>query len=226
MDDDFTYVATWRGFVHVAFVVDTCARRLVGWRVSGNATASFVLDAPEQAIHDRRPAKGAGLVAHSDRGSQYLAIRRTERLAEAGIGPSVGSVEDSHDNALAETVIGLFRTEAIRPRGPWRSPEAVAFATPERVDRSDNRRPLAPIGHIPPAEAEAACYDRTDVQPRPAQPIPTSLRKTRGGSKGLLIIVCLPVRRTGEPQTKDSLREQSRCLIYGTCRPRTGTLIE
>ena len=165
---DFTYVATWRGFVYVALVIDTYAQRIVGWRVSGSATAGFVLDALEQAIHDRRPAKGAGLVAHSDRGSQYLAIRYTERLAEAGIEPSVGSVGDSYDNALAETVIGLFKTEVIRPRGPWRSLEAVEFATLEWVDWFNNRRLLAPIGHIPPAEAEAAYYAQIDMQPRAA----------------------------------------------------------
>ena len=165
---DLTYVATWRGFVYVALVIDTYARRIVGWRVSGSATAGFVLDALEQAIHDRRPAKGAGLVAHSDRGSQYLAIRYTERLAEAGIEPSVGSVGDSYDNALAETVSGLFKTEVIRPRGPWRSLEAVEFATLEWVDWFNNRRLLAPIGYIPPAEAEAAYYAQIDMQPRAA----------------------------------------------------------
>ena len=131
---DFTYVATWRGFVYVSFVIDAYARRIVGWRVSGNATAGFVLDALEQAIHDRRPAKGAGLVARSDHGSQYLAIHYAERLAEAGIEPSVGSIANSYDNALAETVIGLFKTEVIRPRGPWRSLEAVEFDTLEWVD--------------------------------------------------------------------------------------------
>ena len=160
---DFTYVATWAGFAHVAFVIDACARRIVGWRVSRSATAGFVLDALEQAIHDRQPVKGAGLVAHSDRGAQYLAIRYTERLAEAGIEPSVGSVGDSYDNALAETVIGLFKTEVIRPRGPWRSLEAVEFATLEWVDWFNTRRPLEPIGHVPPAEAEAAYHDALEA---------------------------------------------------------------
>jgi transposase InsO family protein len=160
---DFTYVATWRGFVYVAFVIDTYARRIVGWRVNGSATAGFVLDALEQAIHDRQPAKGTGLVAHSDRGSQYLAIRYTERLAEEGIEPSVGSVGDSYDNALAETVIGLFKTEVIRPRGPWRSLEAVEFATLEWVDWFNHRRLLEPIGNVPPAEAEAAYYDALET---------------------------------------------------------------
>ena len=165
---DFTYVATWRGFVYVAFVIDAYARRIVGWRVSSRATAGFVLDALEQAIHDRRPAKDSGLVAHSDRGSQYLAIRYTERLVEEGIAPSVGSVGDSYDNALAETVIGLFKTEVIRPRGPWRSLAAVEFATLEWVDWFNNRRLLEPIGHVPPAEAEAAYYEQIDMQPRAA----------------------------------------------------------
>ena len=165
---DFTYVATWRGNARVAFVIDTYARRIVGWRVSRTADAGFVLDALEQAIHDRQPAKNAGLVAHSDRGSQYLAIRYTERLAEEGIEPSVGSVGDSYDNALAETVIGLFKTEVIRPRGPWRSLEAVEFATLEWVDWFNNRRLLAPIGHIPPAEAEADYYAQIDMQPQAA----------------------------------------------------------
>ena len=160
---DFTYVATWQGFVHVAFVIDAYARRIVGWRVSRSATAGFVLDALEQAIHQRRPAKDTGLVAHSDRGSQYLAIRYTERLAEAGIAPSVGSVGDSFDNALAETVIGLFKTEVIRRRGPWRSLEAVEFATLEWVHWFNHRRLLGPIGHIPPAEAEAAFHAQVDA---------------------------------------------------------------
>ena len=117
---DFAYVATWAGFVCVAFVIDTCARRIVGWRVSGSATASVSLDALEQPIHDCGPAEGSGLVAHSDRGSRHLAIRYAERLAEEGIEPSAGSVGDRYDDALAETVTGLFETEVIRPRGPWR----------------------------------------------------------------------------------------------------------
>jgi putative transposase len=154
---DFTYVATWQGFVYVAFVIDVFARRIVGWRVSRTAHAAFVLDALEQALHDRRPLKG-GLIHHSDRGCQYVAIRYTERLLEAGIEPSVGSVGDSYDNALAETVIGLFKTEVIRRRGPWRNTEAVEFATLDWVDWFNNRRLLEPIGNIPPAEAEARYY--------------------------------------------------------------------
>src|SRR3954469_23479328 len=159
---DFTYVTTWQGFVYVAFVIDVFARRIVGWRVSRTAHADFVLDALEQALHDRRPVKG-GLIHHSDRGSQYVAIRYTERLLEAGIEPSVGSVGDSYDNALAETINGLFKTEVIRRRGPWRSLEAVEFATLEWVDWYNNRRLLEPIGNIPPAEAEARYYAQLEV---------------------------------------------------------------
>ena len=155
---DFTYVATWKGFVYVAFVIDTFARRIVGWRVSRTAHADFVLDALEQALHDRRPFVGGELVHHSDRGSQYISIRYTERLAEAGLEPSVGSVGDSYDNALAETINGLFKAEVIHRRGPWRNLEAVEFATLEWVDWFNHRRLLEPIGNIPPAEAEAAYY--------------------------------------------------------------------
>ncbi|WP_169197068.1 IS3 family transposase [Devosia sp. MC1541] len=155
---DFTYVATWKGFAYVAFVIDAYARKIVGWRVSTSAHAGFVLDALEQAVHERRPAKGMGLVHHSDRGSQYLSIRYTERLAEAGIEPSVGSVGDSYDNALAETINGLFKAEVIHRRGPWRSFEAVEYATLEWVDWFNNRRLLEPIGNIPPAEAEVNFY--------------------------------------------------------------------
>jgi transposase InsO family protein len=155
---DFTYVATWAGFVYVAFVIDAFARRIVGWRVSRTAHASFGLDALEQALHERRPIQGGGLVHHSDRGVQYVSIKYTERLTEAGIEPSVGSVGDSYDNALAETINGLYKTEVIRRRGPWRSLEAVEFATLEWVDWFNNRRLLEPIGNIPPAEAEARFY--------------------------------------------------------------------
>lgn len=159
---DFTYVATWQGFVYVAFVIDAFARRIIGWRVSRTAHAGFVLDALEQAIHDRRPVKG-GLTHHSDRGSQYVSIRYTERLLDAGIEPSVGSVGDSYDNALAETVIGLFKTEVIRRRGPWRSLEAVEYATLEWVAWFNNHRLLEPIGNVPPAEAEARYYAAGDA---------------------------------------------------------------
>ena len=155
---DFTFVATWAGFVYVAFVIDAFARRIVGWRASRTAHAGFVLDGLEQALHDRRPVHGEGLVHHSDRGVQYVSIKYTERLIEAGLVPSVGSVGDSYDNALAETINGLYKTEVIHRRGPWRSFEAVEFATLEWVDWFNNRRLLEPIGNIPPAEAEARYY--------------------------------------------------------------------
>jgi transposase InsO family protein len=159
---DFTYVSTWTGFVYVAFVIDVYARRIVGWRASRTAHASFVLDALEQALHERRPVRRGGLVHHSDRGSQYVSIRYTERLAEAGVEPSVGSVGDSYDNALAETINGLYKAEVIHRRGPWRSFEAVEFATLEWVDWFNNRRLLEPIGNIPPAEAEERYYAMLD----------------------------------------------------------------
>ena len=155
---DFTYVATWRGFVYVAFVIDAFARRIVGWRVSATADAGFVLDALEQALHDRRPVERSGLIHHSDRGVQYVSIKYTGRLAEAGIEPSVGSVGDSYDNALAETINGLYKTEVIRRRGPWRSLEDVELATLEWVDWFNTRRLLEPIGNMPPAEAEERYY--------------------------------------------------------------------
>ncbi|GGB10171.1 transposase [Brucella endophytica] len=160
---DFTYVATWAGFVYVAFVIDAFARRIVGWRVSRTANAGFVLDALEQALHDRRPVQGGGLVHHSDRGVQYLSIRYSERLTEAGIDPSVGSVGDSYDNALAETINGLYKAEVIHRRGPWRNFETVEFATLEWVDWFNHRRLLEPIGNIPPAEAEARYYAMLDA---------------------------------------------------------------
>ncbi len=160
----------WGGFVCAALVIDADARRIVGWRVSRTAQAGFVLDALEQALHERRPGRG-GLVHHSDRGGQYLALRYTDRLVEAGIEPSVGSVGDSYDNALAETVMGLFKTEVIHRRGPWRSLEAVEFATLEVVDWFNTRRLLGPIDHVPPAEAEAASTQplRSGTWPRSTQ---------------------------------------------------------
>ena len=180
---DFTYVATWAGFVYVAFIIDVFARRIVGWRVSRTAHAGFVLDALEQALHQRRPVQGSGLVHHSDRGSQYLALRYTERLVDAGVEPSVGSVGDSYDNALAETINGLYKAEVIHRRGPWRSFEAVEFATLEWVNWFNTRRLLEPIGNIPPAEAEAAYYAELEATPDGGVGTkPISLRETRGGS--------------------------------------------
>ena len=159
---DFTYVSTWTGFVYVAFIIDAFARYIVGWRVSRTAHAGFVLDALEQALHQRRPKKGTGLVHHSDRGSQYVSIKYTGRLLDAGLEPSVGSVGDSYDNALAETINGLYKTEVIHRRGPWRSLETVEFATLEWVDWFNNRRIFEPIGNMPPAEAEARYYRSLD----------------------------------------------------------------
>ena len=160
---DFTYVATWNGFVYVAFVIDVFARRIVGWRVSASMRTDFVLDALEQAIYARRGDALTGLVHHSDRGTQYLSMRYTDRLADAGIAPSVGSQGDAYDNALAESVIGLFKTEVIRRKGPWRSLEAVEFATLAWVDWFNMRRLLGPIGDVPPAEFEAQYYAQAAV---------------------------------------------------------------
>jgi len=157
---DLTYVATWRGFAYVAFVIDTYARRIVGWRASSSLRSDLALDALEQAIYDRRCGEQDRLIHHSDRGVQYLSIRYTERLAEAGIEPSVGSKGDSYDNALAESVIGLFKTEVIRRRGPWRSLEDVEFATLEWVAWYNSHRLLEPIGYVPPVEHEEAYYCR------------------------------------------------------------------
>jgi putative transposase len=159
---DFTYVATWRGFVYVAFVIDVFSRMLVGWRVSTSMKADLVLDALEQAIHARSDTEG--LIHHSDRGTQYLSIRYSERLAECGIEASVGATGDSYDNALAESIIGLFKTEVIGPRGPWRTVDSVEYATLEWVDWFNNRRLLEPIGDVPPVEFELAYHRQRDNQ--------------------------------------------------------------
>ena len=155
---DFTYVSTWQGWLYVAFVVDVFARRIVGWRVSRSMHTEFVLDALEQALYDRRPEGGGRLTHHSDRGSQYVSIRYTERLAEAGIEPSVGSKGDSYDNALAETINGLYKAELIHRRGPWKTREAVELATLEWVSWFNHHRLMEPLGYVPPAEAEANYY--------------------------------------------------------------------
>ena len=152
---DFTYVSTWQGFVYVAFVIDVFARRIVGWRVSSSMRTDFVLDALEQALYERRPGEDGGLIHHSDRGSQYVSIRYTERLAEAGIEPSVGSAGDAYDNAMAETINGLYKTEVINKRAPWKTKESVELATLEWVAWFNQHRLMEPIGNIPPAEAEA-----------------------------------------------------------------------
>jgi putative transposase len=157
---DFTYVSTWQGFVYVAFVIDVFARRIVGWRVSSSMQTDFVLDALEQALYARRSEREGTLVHHSDRGSQYVSIRYSERLAEAGVEPSVGSTGDSYDNALAETINGLYKAEIIHRRGPWKTREAVELATLEWVSWFNHHRLLEPIGYIPPAEAEANYWRR------------------------------------------------------------------
>jgi len=157
---DITYVATWVGFVYVAFVSDVFSRRILGWRVARSLKTELVLDALEQALWARHEPKG--LIHHSDRGSQYLSIRYSERLAEAGVEASVGSRGDSYDNALAETINGLYKSEVINRCGPWRSLEAVEFATLEWVDWFNNRRLLEPIGNIPPAEFEEAYYRKQE----------------------------------------------------------------
>jgi putative transposase len=154
---DFTYVSTWQGWLYVAFVIDVFARRIVGWRVSTSMHTDFVLDALEQALYARQPELG-GLIHHSDRGSQYVSILYTERLAEAGVEPSVGSRGDSYDNALAETINGLYKAELIYKRGPWKNRESVELATLEWVSWFNHQRLLEPIGYIPPAEAEAQYY--------------------------------------------------------------------
>lgn len=155
---DITYVATWAGFAYVAFVVDVYSRRIVGWRVSSSLRSDLALDALEQALHARPDAAGA--VVHSDRGTQYTSIRYTERLADAGLERSVGSVGDSYDNALAETINGLYKTEVIRRHGPWRNIDDVEYATLVWVDWFNNRRLLEPLGYVPPAEFEVAYYQQ------------------------------------------------------------------
>ena len=155
---DFTYVSTWQGWLYVAFVIDVFARRIVGWRVSSSMHTDFVLDALEQALYARQPERDSSLVHHSDRGSQYVSIRYSERLAEAGIEPSVGSRGDSYDNALAETITGLYKAEMIHRRAPWKTKEAVELATLEWVSWFNHQRLLKSIGHVPPAEFEDAYY--------------------------------------------------------------------
>ena len=163
---DITFVSTWRGPVYVAFVIDVFSRRIVGWRVWHSLRTDLVLDALEQALHARRPE--VGLIHHSDRGSQYLSIRYGERLAEAGIAPSVGSVGDSYDNAMAETVIGLYKTELINHRGPWHHLDDVEYDTLEWVDWFNHRRLLQPIGDIPPVEFEQCYYNQLEGQTKAA----------------------------------------------------------
>lgn len=194
---DFTYVATWRGFVYAAFVIDVFARRIVGWRVSSSLRTDFVLDALEQAIYERCDAGVTDLVHHSDRGTQYLSMRYTERLADAGIAPSVGSRGDSYDNALAESIIGLFKAEVIQLKGPWRHLEAVEFATLRWVDFFNNRRLLEPIGYVPPAEYEAHYYEQRHREP-------TSASLPHAGALGGILGVASQSLATAADRLQDS----------------------
>ena len=162
---DFTYVSTWQGWLYVAFVIDVYARRIVGWRVRSSMRTDFVLDALEQALYARQPERNDALIHHSDRGSQYVSIRYSERLAEVGIEPSVGSRGDSYDNALAETINGLYKTELIHRRAPWKTREAVELATLEWVSWFNHHRLLESLGYIPPAEAEENFYRQQERQP-------------------------------------------------------------
>lgn len=162
---DLTYVATWRGFVYVAFVIDVFARLIVGWRATTSLSADIALDALEQALHERQLDPEGPLVHHSDRGVQYVSIRYTERLADVGIEPSVGSRGDSYDNALAESIIGLYKTEVIRRRGPWRGVDDVEFATLEWVHWYNTQRLLGPIGNIAPVEHELNYYREQEGSP-------------------------------------------------------------
>jgi len=161
---DFTYASTWQGWLYVAFVIDAYAKRIVGWRASSSMTTDFVLDALEQALYDRRPDPSNELIHHSDRGSQYVSIRYSERLGEAGINPSVGNTGDAYDNALAETINGLYKAEVIHKRGPWKTKAAVELATLEWVSWFNHQRLLESIGDIPPAEAEQRYYQQLAVQ--------------------------------------------------------------
>ncbi len=161
---DFTYVSTWQGWQYVAFVIDVYARRIVGWRQSSSMRTDFVLDALEQALFDRRPERTDALIHHSDRGSQYVSIRYSERLAEAGIEPSVGSRGDSYDNALAETINGLYKAELIHRRAPWKTKESLELVTLQWVSWFSHHRLLESIGYIPPAEAEENYYQQLACQ--------------------------------------------------------------
>ncbi len=199
---DFTYVATWAGFVYVAFVVDTFARRIVGWRVSRTAHAGFVLDPLEQALHDRRPVRGGGLVHHSDRGVQYVSIKYTERLVEAGLVPSVGSVGDSYDNALAETINGLYKTEVISRRGPWRSLEAVGSTPVASSSRSEIS--------LPPRLKPA-------IMPRPrVTPSPRDSNQTASGKPGA-VQVCLSILPLSPQEERNGSWVGSSQLFWNLC---------
>lgn len=169
---DFTYVATWSGFVYTAFVTDVCSRTIVGWRTAASMTTPLVMDALDMAIFSRRHQLLDGVIAHSDAGSQYVSVSYTERLAEIGAQPSIGSIGDSFDNAMAETVNGLYKTELIRRQAPWRNAEHVELATLAWVEWFNNQRLHSELGDIPPAEFEANYYAR----PRAQTKVPTPTR--------------------------------------------------
>lgn len=169
---DFTYVATWSGFVYAAFIIDVYSRMIVGWRVASLMTTDLVMDALNMAVWTRRACLIDGVIAHSDAGSQYVSIAYTERLAEIGARPSVGTVADSYDNALAEAVNALYKTELIKRQGPWRNVEHVELATLAYVEWFNHRRLHSEIGDIPPAESEDMYYR----QQRPEYPVPTTSR--------------------------------------------------
>lgn len=157
---DFTYVSTWQGWQYVAFVIDVYARRIVGWRQSSSMRADFVLDALEQAWYDRQPERTDALIHDKDMGSQYVSIRYSERLAEAGIEPSVGSRGDSYYIALAETINGLYKAEMLHRCAPWKTKEPLELVTLESVSWFNHHRLLEPVGYIPPAEADKNYYRR------------------------------------------------------------------
>jgi putative transposase len=186
---DFTYIHTWAGFVYVAFVIYAFARRIVGWKTSTSATAGFVLDALEQVIYARRPSADDGLIHHSDRGVQYMVMNYTQRLAEANLVPSVGSVGDSYDNALAETINGLYKAEVIWRQRSWPTASAVEMATLRWVDWFNNHRLFGPIGHIPPAEAETSYHAAKQNLDMVAWLKPKRLRKSRGASPPSVLTV-------------------------------------
>jgi putative transposase len=184
---DFAYVAKWAGFVFVACAINLFARRIIGWRMARSMRAELVLDAMEQALWLR--SRVQGVIHHSDRGSQYLSIRYSERLSGAGTQPSVGSVGDSYDNAMAESIIGLYKAEVIHHRGPWRHLETVEYAALEWVDWFNHRRLLDPIGNVPSAAFEASYYHSMGQLPMAAQLKLGALRKSRGGSHRSLRLV-------------------------------------
>ena len=170
---DFTYVPTWSGFAYTAFVTDVYSRKIVGWRTAGSMTADLVTDALEMAIFSRRLQLLHGVIAHSDAGSQYTSVAYTERLAEIHALPSIGSIGDSYDNAMAESVNGLYKTELIRRQGPWRHAEHVELATLTYIDWFNNRRLHSELGDIPPAEFETLYYARTRTQHQAPTPTRT-----------------------------------------------------